>query len=440
MKKIIIGFLIAFNAINSSALAKEAIKKDDIQIITKAYNNSFQKDFNTFIKTIYMETKNQSLKNSVDLFLRKQIANENDYLNIYRLLGIYSGIKYKNEMITTLGKLVAIPTDKKDDIPQYENPQIIKFGQAIQSLATEFGLEYKNIDNRVFEVILQGKGKDYFGVYTHADVVPADPSKWVLDDGTKLDPYKMSIIGDKIYGRGTEDDKCSIVSALYAMKTIKENGLNLNRSIKLLIETTEETSGEGIEYYKNKYQVPQYNIVLDSSYPLVTAEKGSGVVSAKYQIKNVDEVGAEIIDMTGGLAYNQIPSSSVITIKAIDSKQLITLINSKIESYVKSNGNDFKIETNLEGDFVKISINGKSVHSAAPQNGINPVSRACGFLYSLKDEIRFKNNAFKHAAFFISENFGLDYYGNKLNIAYKDDFMGPLTASPTLVKVKNGEL
>lgn len=440
MRKILVSFLIAFNTISLNVQAKEVIKKADIETISRTYKNSIQKDFSSFIKNIYSDTKNQSLKESIDLYLKNEIVSENDYLNIYRLLGTYSGIKYKDQMIETLGKLVEIATDKKEDIPQYKNPEIIRFGEAIKSLAEKFGLEYKNIDNRVFEVILQGKGKDYFGVYTHADVVPADPTKWVLADGTKLNPYKMSIIGDKIYGRGTEDDKCSIVSALYAMKTIKENNLKLNRSIKLLIETTEETSGEGIEYYKSKYDVPKYNIVLDSTYPLVTAEKGSGIISAKYQIKNVEEIGDEIIGLTGGLAYNQIPSTSVITIKSFDPKRLNNLINSKIDSYIKNNGNNFKINSNLEGDLIKVSVNGKSGHSAGPQNTVNPVSRACDFLYSLKDQITFKSNAFKNAAFFIAENFGLDYNGNKLDIGYKDDFMGVMTASPTLVKVKNGEL
>lgn len=440
MRKILVSFLIALNTIGLSVQAKETIKKNDIEIISKTYKNSIQKDFRLFVKTVYLDTKNQNLKESIDLFLKNKIVSEDDYLNIYRLLGTYSGIKYKDQMIDTLGKLVEIATDKKEDIPQYKNPEIIRFGETIKLLAEQFGLEYKNIDNRVFEVVLKGKGKDYFGVYTHADVVPADPSKWILADGTKLNPYKMTIIGDKIYGRGTEDDKCSIVSALYAMKTIKENNLILNRSIKLLIETTEETSGEGIEYYKSKYEVPKYNIVLDSTYPLVTAEKGSGVISAKFQIEKVDELGEEIINITGGLAYNQIPSTSVITIKSLNSKKLNNLINSKIDSYIRANGNDFKINSNLEGDLVKITVNGKSGHSAGPQNSINPVARAFEFLYSLKDQVKLKNNAFKNAAFFIAENFGLDYNGNKLNIAYKDDFMGVLTASPTLVKVKNGEL
>ncbi|MGF6399365.1 acetylornithine deacetylase/succinyl-diaminopimelate desuccinylase-like protein [Pseudomonas frederiksbergensis] len=56
------------------------------------------------------------------------------------------------------------------------------------------------------------------GIHAHADVVPVTPENWVLQDGTRLDPFKVTLIGDRMYGRGTEDDKNGIVVALYAMK------------------------------------------------------------------------------------------------------------------------------------------------------------------------------------------------------------------------------
>lgn len=435
--KILFSLMVSINLFTYPVVAEEIIKKEQIDIILKNHQNKSPENFKDFLKEVNNEIKDVNLRESIDLFNRNQIVKDNDWLNIYRLLGIYSKLTYKNQMIETLSQLVEIPTDKKDDLPQYKNPQIIKFGQTIEKIAKDFGLEYRNIDNRIFEVVLKGKSKEEFGVYTHADVVPVDYSRWILPDNTKLNPFKLTKIDNKLYGRGTEDDKCSIVTSLYAMKTIKDNNLPLNRSIKLLIETTEETSGEGIEYYKIKNKVPDYNIVLDSTYPLVIAEKGSGVISAKYDIKPAEGVGAEIIDMTGGLAYNHIPSISIVTIKSGDSVKLNSLIIEKAEEYIKNNGNDFKIESIVEPDLIKLSIIGKSAHSAGPQNGINPVARACDFISKLSKEINFKNNAFKYAALFIADNFGLDYYGNKLNINYKDDFMGPLTAVPTLIKTKN---
>jgi hypothetical protein len=199
----------------------QTIKKNEIQSLIKIFDKKKLGNFDSFLKQILPITDNLDLIKTIISFKENKISSEIEWINVYRLLGIYSRIKYKDELFKVLGELVAIQTDKKEGLPQYENPGIIKFGEAIKKLAKEYGLEFKNIDNRIFEVNLKGNTSDSFGVYTHADVVPADKSKWVLDNGTKLEPYKLSIIGNNLYGRGTEDDKCSIVTSMMAMRIIK---------------------------------------------------------------------------------------------------------------------------------------------------------------------------------------------------------------------------
>eukprot|EP01041_Mallomonas_annulata_P039329 gene39329-62991_t len=144
--------------------------------------------------------------------------------------------------------------------------------------ARDFGLQYRNVDNRIFEVKLPGSGPEEFGILTHADVVPVVADEWVLDDGTKLDPFKLTRVGGNLYGRGSIDDKGSIATVLFAMKAVKDSGLPLARTIRLMIETTEETGGDAMKYYRAKTALPEYNIVLDSKYPAVVAEKGSGAL------------------------------------------------------------------------------------------------------------------------------------------------------------------
>jgi predicted dipeptidase len=418
----------------------QTIKKNEIQSLIKIFDKKKLGNFDSFLKQILPITDNLDLIKTIISFKENKISSEIEWINVYRLLGIYSRIKYKDELFKVLGELVAIQTDKKEGLPQYENPGIIKFGEAIKKLAKEYGLEFKNIDNRIFEVNLKGNTSDSFGVYTHADVVPADKSKWVLDNGTKLEPYKLSIIGNNLYGRGTEDDKCSIVTSMMAMRIIKENGFKLKRAIKLIIETTEETSGEGINYYKKRYKVPDYNIVLDSAYPVITAEKGFGVIAALYRVMAGTGTGPEILDITGGLAYNQIPSTSTATIYSDYPEETERVIKEMIPLYKKQKGNNFKLETNINEKNIIVKVTGRSAHSSAPQNGINPVSLLFNFLFKVNQRINFKNNHFKKAINFIYDNFGLDYYGKKLGIDYKDSFMGPLTASLTFINLKNGEL
>ena len=125
--------------------------------------------------------------------------------------------------------MVALPTVRDEKIPPHENPAILAFGTLVEAMAKDFGLQYRNVDNRIFEVTLPGTGAEEFGILTHADVVPVIADEWVLDDGTRLDPFKVTRVGDHLYGRGTIDDKGSIAAALYAMKAVKESGVPLER-------------------------------------------------------------------------------------------------------------------------------------------------------------------------------------------------------------------
>ncbi len=374
----------------------------------------------------------------------QEVNKENDEkINRYRKLGLDTRKKYQNELIRVLGNLVAIPTVKNEDQPQHENPAIHQFGKAIEKIATGFNLDYRNIDNRIFEVTLKGTSRDVsdvIGVFTHGDIVPFNPAKWVLKDGRRLNPLKLTIIGNKMYGRGARDDKASIVAALFAMGAIKREGMPVKRTIRLMIETTEETGGSATEYYKKRYKLAPYNLVLDGRYPVGVAEKGFGVVRAEFTVQPGVGTGAEITSATGGRVLNQIPSQTkaeIVTSNPIKLKKQLDVLAVK---YISENGSNFKIQNVIDNNKVTVTVLGEAAHSASPQRGVNPVSRQFDFLHSAGKTINFKSNHFTEAASYVSENWGLDYHGNKLGLAYTDPFMGPLTAVVTYVKVKKGVL
>src|SRR6185503_10151263 len=130
-----------------------------------------------------------------------------DLVNIGRMLGLYNRLRNQAACIDTIGRMVALRTVRDEKVPQHENPAVIAFGTLVEAMAKDFGLSYRNLDNRVFEVTLPGAGKEVFGILTHADVVPAVADEWVLADGARLDPFKITRVGDYLYGRGTIDDK-----------------------------------------------------------------------------------------------------------------------------------------------------------------------------------------------------------------------------------------
>lgn len=81
-------------------------------------------------------------------------------------------------------------------------------------------------------------------VLSHMDVVPpGDLSLW------DTDPYEIKVEGDKITGRGVEDNQHGIVCSLIAMKAILDLGLRPMRSVGLVMVADEETGSEyGLDY------------------------------------------------------------------------------------------------------------------------------------------------------------------------------------------------
>ena len=279
-----------------------------------------------------------------------------------------------------------------------------------------------------------------FGIYTHGDVVPADKQKWILEDGTQLDPFRMQIIGDRIYGRGTEDDKGSIVAALFAMKSIKESGLEVKRDIHLIIETTEEIGGSGIKYYKARHEIPEYNVVLDNLYPVVTAEKGFVLILADFGIREASGEGVDVVNITGGTTITQIPASSTVTVRTPDPRKVKAKLDVLAAQFVKDNGGNFRIESRMNEDALEFTVFGVSAHSSVPWTGVNPISRAFAFLHTAIGEISFRKNHFTAAIQYVFDNYGLDFYGKKMGIDYSDDFMGPLTMTLTTVSLNEERL
>ncbi len=426
-------FAASLSAITTSAFAN--ITPDQSTAILKSFDETSATDFRGFLGTLAKGDlgKAADVGPAISAFLDNKTLSADQQNEINRLLGLYTRVKYGKAATETLRELVEIPTFNVDGLPQYKNPEFIKIAGKIQALAKDFNLNFRNVDNRVYEISLEGSGDEVVGIHAHADVVPVTPENWVLKDGTKLDPFKVTLIGDRMYGRGTEDDKNGIVVAMYAMKVIKEEKLPLARNFKLLVDTTEETSGDAIPYYFEHNPTPQYNLALDGGYPVVIAEKGYGTVMATFPRRKGEGKGAEIISMTGGMATNQIPSASVATLISDKPAELAASLQTAGADYVKRNGGDFEVAANVVGKEVKLTVTGVSAHSSEPQSGINPVSRMLELIHSVDGKIALKHNHITDAARYAADNWGLDYLGGKLGVGFSDEFMGPLTTSLTFV-------
>ncbi len=85
-----------------------------------------------------------------------------------------------------------------------------------------------------------GSGEQTLGLLMHLDVVPPG-------DGWETEPFSLCLKGDKLYGRGTADDKGPAMAALYALKLVLEAGYRLNKKVRLYFGCDE---GERLGRYR----------------------------------------------------------------------------------------------------------------------------------------------------------------------------------------------
>ena len=84
----------------------------------------------------------------------------------------------------------------------------------------------------------QNKNKTFW-VMAHMDVVPpGDLSLW------KTDPFKAVVKGDKIYGRGSEDNQQGLISGLLTVKAMMELGIRPPCNYALLLNADEEIGSQ----------------------------------------------------------------------------------------------------------------------------------------------------------------------------------------------------
>ncbi|MFM9925110.1 dipeptidase [Variovorax sp. H27-G14] len=381
-----------------------------------------------------------ALKPSVAAYRASKPLAGDELVTIARLLGLYNRLQNQQAVIASIGAMVAIPTVRNVQVPPHESPQIIEFGKLVEKMAGDFGLAYRNVDNRIFEVSLKGKGTEEFGILTHADVVPAVLSEWVLDDGTRLDPFKMQRVGDFLYGRGTIDDKGSIAAVLYAMKAVKDSGLPIERSVRLMIETTEETGGDAMQYYRTRTQLPAYNIVLDSKYPAVVAEKGSGALKVLFPAEPADAASTAITAMSGAASANAISQTAMATLKGGDLAAVVARLEAARPAFLQKyegQGGKFSIDIARGADSIELKVTGVSAHGSRPEEGVNPLPRLALFLQESGAPLA--ANHYLKAVKYIDALYGTGYLGEKLGLGYADDFMGPLTFSPNLVRMGSND-
>uniref|UniRef100_A0A1I7UFE2 M20_dimer domain-containing protein n=1 Tax=Caenorhabditis tropicalis TaxID=1561998 RepID=A0A1I7UFE2_9PELO len=94
----------------------------------------------------------------------------------------------------------------------------------------------------VFGVYGRDKSKKTLLIYGHLDVQPAEK-----EDGWNTDPFELTEINGKLFGRGSTDDKGPVIAWIAVLKILQRLGIDLPINIKFVLECMEESSSEGLD-------------------------------------------------------------------------------------------------------------------------------------------------------------------------------------------------
>ena len=189
----------------------------------------------------------------------------------------------KDRMINHIIDVVKIPSIESEEA--FLKP----FGEEVNNallkaleISEELGFKTKNIDGYMGYAEL-GDGEDYVGVFGHLDVVE-------VGEGWINPPFSGHIEDGKIFSRGVLDNKGPIMAALYGLYAIKESGLKLNKKVRIVFGTDEESGFKDLDYYLSKEKPPIMGFTPDCKYPVVYGERGRAKIRVKVDIDNENRV------------------------------------------------------------------------------------------------------------------------------------------------------
>lgn len=178
-------------------------------------------------------------------------------------------------------------------------------------LAENEGFITRNMDNilGIIDFPSDEKNKDRLDILAHLDVVEAD-EKWM--DGC---PFEAKVLEGKIIGRGSQDDKGPAVAAYFALRSVKDLQLHLQRGVRLVLGTAEESGRRDLEYYYKNEKEAEFTFSPDADFPLINREHG--IISTDFYCKTektTDEAQESVISLDVGISDGTVPGNAKIVL------------------------------------------------------------------------------------------------------------------------------
>ncbi|HEN2973686.1 TPA: dipeptidase PepV [Streptococcus agalactiae] len=320
--------------------------------------------------------------------------------------------KRKDALMDDLINLLRINSERDDSQADAEHPfgpGPVKALEFFLEMAERDGYETKNVDNYAGHFTF-GQGEEELGIFGHLDVVPAG-------SGWDTDPYEPVIKDNRLYARGSSDDKGPTMACYYALKIIKELGLPTSKKVRFVVGTDEESGWGDMDYYFEHVGLPKpdFGFSPDAEFPIINGEKGN--ITEYLHFSGENKGAVRLHSFSGGLRENMVPESATARFTShLDQ----TILGASLADFASKH--NLKAELSVEDGQYIATVYGKSAHGSTPQEGVNGATYLA--LYLSQFDFEGPARAFLDVTANIIHE---DFSGEKLGVAYEDDCMGSLS-------------
>lgn len=212
--------------------------------------------------------------------------------------------------LADLQRRVAIPTtsQEKDSMPALQQYLAGEMSESLKTLGYECEvLPNPRAEHGPFLIArrLEDPGKPTVLTYGHGDVVRGQEGQW----RSGLSPWKIVIEGDRLYGRGTADNKGQHTLNIAALECVLAERGSLGFNSTILIETGEEIGSPGFaDFCEANKQALKADVLIASDGPRIdrhrpTVSGGSrGIIN--FTLKVTYREGGHHSGNWGGLLAN----------------------------------------------------------------------------------------------------------------------------------------
>lgn len=295
--------------------------------------------------------------------------------------------------------------------------EVAKALQKAAEIAADLGLKTNLTPYYLTVDCGEGRTEDALGVLSHLDVVP-------FGEGWHFSPTG-EVVEDKIYGRGSLDDKGPTVAALFALAAIKQCGLPLARPVRLIIGGNEESGSRCILRYLEEQPAPAFGFSPDANFPVIFAEKGIALLSAQLETTpgNLHEIAA-------GTVVNAVPGKARAVISDMPAETARAALQASFAAELTAAK---LILDKLPDNTLQLTAIGKAAHGSQPEKGVNAAALLLRALLTLplaEDEADVCRR--------ILTLFGEDCDGMGAGIPCRDEVSGALTLNLGTLHLADG--